>query len=120
MIYAGENVSLKKRTLSSSKPFVVGLHESSSIRKKLRVADDSAKKSMNENLQNFAERLDNLIGIRAPNHLSAMDRLRIGVDGVFLMHEEMLSLQVCFIVLLVLISTSPFDSRGNIAQLVYC
>lgn len=64
------------------------------FRKKLKLADDVAKKSMDGDLHVLAERLDSLFGLNPPTHLSSIDRLRVSVDGAFLMREEMLSLQV--------------------------
>jgi len=63
-------------------------------RKKLKLADDVAKKSMDADLHDLADRLDGLFGLNPPTHLSSIDRLRISVDGAFLMRDEMLTLQV--------------------------
>ena len=64
------------------------------FRKKLKLADEKAKTSVDEELEKIAEKLDRVVGLRPPNQATVIDRLRVGVDGVFLLQEEMLSLQV--------------------------
>ena len=71
------------------------------FRKKLRLANEKAKTSVDEELEKIAEKLDRIVGLCAPNQATVVDRLRIGVDGVSLLQEEMLSLQVSLILLMI-------------------
>lgn len=53
---------------------------------------------MESYLQGLAERLESVMALKAPNCVPVMERLRIGVEGVFLMNEELHSIEVCHLI----------------------
>ncbi|GMH39482.1 hypothetical protein BSKO_07380 [Bryopsis sp. KO-2023] len=69
--------------------------EVAQLRKKVRIADDTARNTSSEDvdIENLASKLEQMISASAPINLTPMERIKVGVEAASLMNDEMLSLQ---------------------------